>query len=283
MVTNTPRVTLQVLWRVALFMLVFALFGGLFLVPVGSVLSAWQEAFPRRTQLYFDTAGAVAILAATWSMTRFVDRRPFLTIGLSPGTAPRDLVAGVALGTGWLAMSVGVAWAAGWASYEAPVALSGPHLLLAATSVFLNVLTQQLLLCGYIFQTIRSRSGFLVSTLVSATLFSAYHVGAFEGAWVPAVNVFAAAVLFCLAYEITGTLWFPLGIHFAWNLLLGPVLGLTVSGTGQLGLGWKVFVIDGPAYLTGGAFGLEGGLVVTLTTTLLVVVLNRVRSRKRAR
>jgi hypothetical protein len=42
-------------------------------------------------------------------------------------------------------------------------------------------------------------------------------------------------------------LWLPIGIHFAWNSLLGPVLGLTVSGTDQLGVGWRVFQVEGPA------------------------------------
>jgi hypothetical protein len=136
----------------------------------------------------------------------------------------------------------------------------------ALTALFFNTLTQQLLLCGYIFQTIRARSSFTVALLVSAALFSALHAGAFLGAWLPIVNVFGAGALFCLAYGITGNLWFPIGIHFAWNSLLGPVLGLTVSGTDQLGVGWRVFQVEGPALFSGGAFGLEGGLVVTITT-----------------
>ncbi len=159
------------------------------------------------------------------------------------------------------------------------MAFSGSLLLLGSTSVLFNVLTQQLLLCGYIFQTIRSRAGFPVALLVSAALFAGYHAGAFQGAWLPAVNVFAAGVLFCLAYGIAGNLWFPVAIHFAWNLLLGPVLGLTVSGTGEMGLGWSVFVIEGPPLFTGGAFGLEGGLVVTLTTALFIIAMARFRSR----
>ncbi len=108
---------------------------------------------------------------------------------------------------------------------------------------------------------------------MSAALFAGIHAGAFQGAWLPAVNVFSAGVLFCLAYGVSGNLWFPVSIHFAWNLLLGPVLGLTVSGTGELGLGWSVFSVDGPELFTGGAFGVEGGLVVTLTTAILITVL----------
>jgi len=274
---------LQILWRVTVFVLAFALIGALFIVPLASALSEWADTFPRRAQLYADIVGAVAILAATWVMTRFVDRRPFRTIGLAPKNAPRDLAAGLTVGVVWLAMSVGGLWAAGWASPEDPVALSGSLLLVSATSVFFNVLTQQLLLCGYILQTIRSRTNFHVALLVSAALFSSYHAGVFQGAWLPAVNVFAAGVLFCLAYVVTGNLWFPVAMHFAWNLLLGPVFGLTVSGTGKMGLGWRMFTVDGPALFTGGAFGVEGGLVVTFSTTLLIFAFVLFRYRQRAR
>jgi len=183
---------LQILWRVGLFFLVFGCFAGLAIAPLATVLSEWAETFPGRAQLYADISGAVAMLAATWVMTRFVDRRRFRTIGFAPGRALRDLCVGLALGTGWVAASVCAVWVAGWASPEAPVAFSGALVLVAAISVLFNVLTQQLLLCGYIFQTLRSRAGILVAVLVSAALFSVYHVAAFQGAWLPAVKVLSA-------------------------------------------------------------------------------------------
>lgn len=274
---------LQILWRVALFLLAFALIGALFFIPLASVLTGWSETFPASAQLCFDIAGALAILFATWLVTRFVDGRPFWTIGLSSRNSAKALAAGLAVGTFWIAVSIGTPWLAGWVSPEVPVGFSGSLLLVSAVSVFFNVLTQQLLLCGYILQTIRSRSNVCVAVLASAALFSAYHAGAFQVGWLPAINVFAAGVLFCLAYAATNTLWFPVAIHFAWNLLLGPVFGLIVSGTGRLSLGWRMFAVDGPALFTGGAFGLEGGLVVTLTTMLLIVAMALLLRKQRTR
>ena len=59
--------------------------------------------------------------------------------------------------------------------------------------------------------------------------------------------------------------------------MLGPVLGATVSGSSQLGNGWRLLVVRGPDLLTGGGFGLEGGLVVTLTTVMGILSLALVR------
>lgn len=267
------RRALRALGRLALFVLAFGFTGGLAVVPLATVLAEWAEAFPLRAQLVGDMGIALALLAATWIMTRFVDRRPFRTIGFGSGHVLRDVRAGLALGAAWLTASVGAAWALGWARPQPLEGFPLTLVLLAAASILFNVLAQQLLLCGYILQTIRSAGGFLAAAGVSSALFSLYHAGAFQGAWLPALNVFAAGVLFCLAYRITGNLWLPWAIHFAWNLLLGPVLGLTVSGSGELGLGWSRFTFDGPALFTGGGFGLEGGLVVTATTAILAVAL----------
>jgi CAAX protease family protein len=84
----------------------------------------------------------------------------------------------------------------------------------------------------------------------------------------PAVNFFAAGILFGVGYHLIGNLSLPIAMHFSWNFLLGPVLGLAVSGTTQLKRGWHLLTVQGPTGLTGGTLGIEGGLVVTLTPVL---------------
>lgn len=277
------RRTRAILWRTITFFVLFGLLSALIIVPVASKLEEWEASTSVAGHLYPDFAGLLAILAATWIMTRFVDHRPFRTVGFSRGAITRDIGLGLLLGALWLTLSVGIAWASGWATWQGRPGMTGSELFETGGSVLMNVLTQQLLLCGYIFQTIRTRTNFTLAMIVSAALFSAFHAGAFEGAWLPAVNVFVVGVLFCTAFELTRNLWLPASLHFAWNFLLGPVFGLTVSGSDSLGLGWTAFAIDGPALFTGGAFGLEGGLVVTMTTSacaaLLTLLLLRARGR----
>lgn len=272
------RVVFQIFWRVVLFFVTFALISAAFFLPL-TLAKEWAKSWSTEAQLYADIAGALAMLVATWIMLRFIDRRAFRTIGFGRINVARDLAGGLLLGTAWLVVSLGGAWLAGWAAPQAPATFSLGRLSVAAVSVLFNVVTQQFLLCGYILQTIQSRSNFLIALLVSAALFSSYHVGAFHGAMLPAVNVFAAGTLFCLAYGITGNLWLPVSMHFAWNFLLGPALGLTISGTGGLGLGWSLFAVKGPSLFTGGDFGLEGGLVVTLTTVVFIIALALFGSR----
>jgi len=206
-------------------------------------------------------------------MVAFIERRPFVTLGFVPHRFVRDLLVGFAFGTGWLVLSIAILLLAGWARVHLPLTFSGSVLAWAAGTVFLNTVAQEVLARGYIFQTIRSNSNALIAILLSSLLFVAYHAGAFKGAWLPALNVFAAGVLFGVAYQFTQNLWLPIGIHFAWNFLLGPVLGLSVSGGDPWGVGSRLLIVEGPEVFTGGAFGIEGGLVVTLCTSIGIVIL----------
>ncbi len=274
---------LTVLGRLGLFVLIFAALSGIAIVPLATLLSSWAESRPVQSQLYADVAGAVAITLTTWIVVKLVDKRPFLTAGLHPKHVLRDLSSGLVVGVAWLSISVGILAAAGWASSQDKLVFSSAALLIAGVSVLFNVLTQQLLVFGYILQTIRSKAGLPAAVVASALLFSAIHAAAFGGAWIPPINVLGAGLVFSLAYAITGNLWLPIGIHFGWNMLLGPVLGLTVSGTGSLGLGWTAFEIAGPTQFTGGAFGIEGGLIVTFTTYALTAILVLLLARKKSK
>ena len=65
----------------------------------------------------------------------------------------------------------------------------------------------------------------------------------------------------------------PLGMHWGWNLLEGPVWGTGVSGN-QVGVLFQG-AVSGPSWLTGGAFGPEAGvpaLIVGGIAGILAVV-----------
>ena len=57
--------------------------------------------------------------------------------------------------------------------------------------------------------------------------------------------------------------------------------GLTVSGSSRLGMGWQALALTGPDLWTGARFGLEGGLLVTLTTGMCVLLLWWMSARRR--
>ena len=77
-------------------------------------------------------------------------------------------------------------------------------------------------------------------------------------------NTALAGVWFAVDYWRTRSMWLPLGLHWAWNWTMGSLLGLPVSGITSLTAAPLLRATDrGPVWLTGGAYGLEGGLACT--------------------
>jgi membrane protease YdiL (CAAX protease family) len=151
-------------------------------------------------------------------------------------------------------------------------AVDGLALALSGCSMLLNTILQEVLSRSYLFQTIRSHANATWAILISSVFFALIHIGGLQGALLPAANVFCAGVLFAVAYYVTGNLWLPISLHFVWNCLLGPLLGMAVSGQ-DVANNWRIFTVHGPALATGGVFGIEGSLIVTLVTGVGIVVL----------
>jgi membrane protease YdiL (CAAX protease family) len=269
---NKQKAIWTVIWKITLFLLMW---GVLYAPPLLLAVKRFQQAGDidsPSVRLYFELTGALTILIAAWVMTRFIDKRSFTSLGFTPNRITRDVLLGLGIGLGMMAISVAVLWSAGWAIPQAGVPFSLTVLAVVGVAMLANTVTQEVLVRGYIQQTIQLQFGPVLAVVISAFIFMLLHLGAIKGAPLPAVNLFAAGILLGVAYAVTHNLWLPIALHFGWNFLQGPVLGLTVSGQ-SVDSGWRVFRLAGPDLFTGGAFGLEGGLVATATTVLGIMTL----------
>jgi len=121
---------------------------------------------------------------------------------------------------------------------------------------------EELLFRGYVFQKMRmwNRVGAIALTSI---IFAALHATNHGISAIAMVNLIIAGVLLALAYEKYQRLWFPIGIHFVWNVLSGPILGYGVSGYAAQATVFRT-VGSGPVLVTGGAFGIEGSAWMAL-------------------
>ena len=137
---------------------------------------------------------------------------------------------------------------------------------------------EELLFRGYVYQKMRrwNRNAALIGL---AFFFAALHYNNNSVSWIGLANIFLGGILLGLAYELYQRLWFPIGLHLAWNLTSGPILGHEVSGYESA----RTILVErgaGRLILTGGEFGIEGSLWMTLTEAVgIIVLLHMIRKR----
>jgi membrane protease YdiL (CAAX protease family) len=118
--------------------------------------------------------------------------------------------------------------------------------------------------------------GIWIAALMMNLIFSLVHILNPAFSILAAVFLFIHGLLYTVAYLKTRSLWTPIGLHMAWNFTQGPVAGMNVSGTS---IDYSLFSteIKGPDLLTGGSFGVEGGLAAIIISAAILMVLLKAR------
>jgi len=86
-------------------------------------------------------------------------------------------------------------------------------------------------------------------------------------------NIALAGIFLSLAFYTPGGMWTAFGAHLGWNATLAA-LAAPVSGL-PFDIPFIDYRMGGPVWLTGGAFGPEGGLLATVALTTTVVLVAR--------
>ncbi len=125
---------------------------------------------------------------------------------------------------------------------------------------------------GYLLVTFVRRLKFWRAAILTSAIFAAAHLGNPGENFLGILQVFATGMIFCLTIRRTGTLWFAVGFHAAWDWAETFFYGTPDSGL--VGVGRLLNTsVQGPNWLTGGSAGPEGSViafVVLLLCALLV-------------
>ena len=143
-------------------------------------------------------------------------------------------------------------------------------------SVFMMFLAvavgEEMIFRGVIFRWIDERWNTCVALLISAILFGWMHISNDNATWWSSLAIAVeAGLLLGAAYKWSGSLWVPIGIHWAWNYTQGNIFGLAVSGS-NAGETILTTIVNGPDIITGGAFGPEASIISVILGTFFTIV-----------
>jgi membrane protease YdiL (CAAX protease family) len=210
----------------------------------------------------------------------FLEKRHLWTAGLEIGNAFKKYMRGLLVGLLLLAASVGVMVLLGYVKLEPEGVKSvGRSVPGGLGLVFLGWMVQgageELVTRGFLMPIVGIRFGTWAGVLVSSALFALLHLLNPNLNIIGMINLFLFGLLAALYALREGGLWGVFALHSAWNWAEGNLFGLEVSG----GAVESQLLIDltetGPDWITGGAFGPEGGLVVTAVLVAAIVVVWR--------
>jgi hypothetical protein len=268
-------------------------------IALSSIISHWRLAHhashtpsagitPGMT-LFNEGLIAVIALLSSWIMAK-IERRPFSGYGLAMEGWLLRLLAGLAWGLGFLSLLVLLLRATGLLAFDgrllfgAAAARSGALWLLAFFAVgffeeiFFRGYMQFTLARGltaiYAFLGVSDRKslGFWSAATLISFSFGFTHKSNPGESPIGILSAGLIGIVFCLSLWRTGSLWWAIGMHAAWDWAQSYLYGVGDSGLFVAG---RLFAThpSGRPILSGGATGPEGSIFILPILLLVAIVI----------
>jgi membrane protease YdiL (CAAX protease family) len=221
----------------------------------------------------------ISVLVIAALLLRFGEDKKMSSLGMSTKGRFGDflmgsLIAALIMGIGFLILTkIGQIQIAKVRFHQADFLFS--ILLFALVAV-----TEEISMRGYVLgRLLRSNMNKYMALGITSLIFALMHVLNANASFLPILNIFLAGVLLGSTYIFTKNLWFPIGLHFFWNLIEGPVLGYQVSGQESF-LSIIRIKRGSNILLNGGDFGFEGSIICTILMLIFIALILWVMENK---
>jgi membrane protease YdiL (CAAX protease family) len=186
----------------------------------------------------------------------------------------RHIGAGLGWGAGVISAAVFLLFITGAAHIAVFAARSPSYILFLAFFLALSSTFEELAFRGYALVRAADSVGPVIACLASSALFGLAHYGNPQATLLSSLNTALAGVLLSIARFRSRALWMPIALHFAWNFSLGPLFSFPVSGY-TFGAEHLSASAAGPQWFSGGAYGPEASLALTLALAVAIPLLLR--------
>ena len=234
-----------------------------------------EMSFDSPVMLILTAFSLLGSFAALWVATKFIDRKPLMSIGLSVKDKANEMLIGLGFALAFIGGLFLVLWLIGAINITGYVGFK-PGVFIVSMMLFMAAFDEELIFRGYILNNMMdSTNNRWIALAGSSLLFALLHSGnpSVWSTWVPMTELFAAGFILGISYTFTKNLWFPTFFHFGWNFFQG-LFGFEISGINVDS--WKMISHENtgnvPDIVSGGAFGIEGS-VITLSCTIICTYL----------
>lgn len=233
-------------------------------------------------QLILSFGGSILIY---FLWVKFVERRSIATMGFHLDGAFKKYIRGFLVGFLMIALSAIMLMLLG------EVEVSKGDLIFNDISMVFGFLfmiigwiiqgaTEEIMMRGYALPVLGTKINIPVGILISSSIFGFLHLLNNGISPLAIINLilFGVFAAFYAMYE--DSLWGVCALHSSWNWAQGNVFGFLVSGGGNMGGSIFTFANRTETIVNGGAFGPEGGLVITIIYLIGIAILLLLQKKK---
>ena len=182
----------------------------------------------------------------------------------------KNLFIGVAIGFTLQSLTILVMYLNG--NYSITKVNPISYILIPFAIMFTVAIIEEVLVRGIILRIMEEKLGTYISLTFTSILFGILHLANPHGTLISGICITTAGFLLGAAFIYSRNLWFPIALHFAWNFTQSGIYGAITSGNEKTN-NLVEARIQGPEFITGGAFGPEGSIQAIVFCALGTIVL----------
>ncbi len=224
-------------------------------------------------------ASEIVMIVIVCLFCKLLQKRKMSTLGFCKKGAVKEYLCGLALGFGFFSFSVLLGVAGGGIRLElsdmfwrAPLQIAGSFLLFLV-GFMIQGMAEEVMCRGYFMVSFARRYPMYAAILANSLVFAALHLSNEGISVLSFVNLTLFGIFASMYFIRRGNIWGIAAFHSMWNLVQGSFYGIKVSGINVGNSFLTASTVAGKELFTGGDFGLEGSICVTITYVVGILLL----------
>ena len=214
----------------------------------------------------------IAIILITMLFCKTIQKRSMRTLGFVKQNMWKEYGIGLLVGFGIFTAAVLIGVITGTLQIEGFSSnFAIGTFIMFGLGYMIQGMAEEVLCRSYLMVSIARRYPIWVAVILNALFFAALHLGNSGISVLAFVNLTLFGVFASIYFIKRGSIWGIGAIHSIWNFVQGNFYGIKVSGMDTTCSVLSSVSVEGGDLINGGAFGLEGGLAVTIVLVAGIV------------
>ena len=133
--------------------------------------------------------------------------------------------------------------------------------------------TEEIVFRGYLMNRIAALKGKWVGVFINSLFFTIFHIAHPSSSYLSSLNIYIIGVVLSLIFWYTDNIIIVGIFHGTWNVIIGVVLGINLSGINISYSIFKIILNSNNKVVIGGEFGIEASIITTIFFVLFGIVI----------